>query len=131
MNEALRILLIDDDEDDMTLFFEAVSGINQQIDCQYFNIGELALKWLAETTHLPDYIFLDLNMPKMNGLEVLKAIKGQQHIKDIPVIVYSTSRNEAHRQEAKNLGAALYIIKPYRLIDLTAEIQSVLETLKR
>jgi len=130
MNGFLRVLLIDDDEDERALFLDALADIDNQISCEYFNAGELALKWLAGATVLPDYIFLDLNMPKMNGLEVLAAIKTQNHIKSIPVIIYSTSSNDAHKHEAKSIGAASYIVKPYTKHDLKKAIQSVFQKFK-
>ena len=130
MDIALRILLVDDDEDDKLLFVEALADIKKQIHCEYYNSGERALKWLATTIDLPHYIFLDLNMPRMNGIDLLKEIKGKPQFQHIPVIIYSTSRNEMHQKEAKRLGASLYIIKPYRQRDLKNEIQFVIENIK-
>ncbi len=130
MSSSLRVLLIDDDEDDKMFFIDALASIGRQINCEYFNAGEKALKWLTNTNELPHYIFLDLNMPKMNGLEVLKALKSQFHLQNIPVIIYSTSRNERHQQEAKSFGASQYVVKPYKQSELIQELISVFEVLK-
>jgi CheY-like chemotaxis protein len=130
MNQPIRILLIDDDLDDKVLFIEALADIDETIDCEYYNNGEQALRWLTTTGILPDYIFLDLNMPKMNGIEVLKAIKSDRRISAIPVIIYSTSRNDLHQLEVKKMGAALYIIKPYSLADLKNEIVLAMQYLQ-
>ena len=126
----LSILLVDDDEDDKLLFFDALAEIDGRIQCEYFNHGEQALKWLSAIKDLPNYIFLDLNMPRMNGIEILKAVKSDLRTADIPVIIYSTSHNQQHREEAKRLGASWYIVKPYRLEDLKKEILFAIESIK-
>jgi CheY-like chemotaxis protein len=130
MGKALHVLLIDDDEDDKYLFLEALNRLDKPTQCSYHSNGIDGLKWLTTTGTTPDYIFLDINMPRMNGLEVLKEIKSDRHINHIPVIIYSTSGNEQHRQQALQLGAALYLPKPYKLNDLKKAILSVFETIK-
>ena len=118
MNKPPHILLIDDDPDDKLLFHEALVSVQSQTCFNYFGNGRDAINWLSKTEELPDYIFLDLNMPRMNGKETLEEIKKNPRLKPLPVIVYSTSNNEIDKQECKRLGAALYITKPYRLADL-------------
>ena len=105
-------------------------SINHNHYLNYFSNGPNALQWLTNTTETPHYIFLDLNMPRMNGKEVLAEIKNTPLIAQIPVIVYSTSNNEFEKQECKHLGAALFVTKPYRLSDLKAVILSAFENIK-
>ena len=113
----------------MVFFTEALALITRQINCEYVNAGDKALKWLITASELPHYIFLDLNMPKMNGIDVLKAIKSHLHLQNIPVIIYSTSKNDRHQLEAKNAGASKYIIKPYKQSELIKELSSVFEAI--
>jgi len=130
MEIPLHVLLVDDDQDDKLLFQEALSSVRYHVHFNYFAYGADAIKWLVATTDLPHYIFLDLNMPRMNGKEVLAEIKKYDHLQKIPVIVYSTSNNEAEKSECKQLGASLYITKPYRLFELKEEILFVFEVIK-
>jgi CheY-like chemotaxis protein len=127
MDTPLHVLLVDDDQDDKLLFQEALGSVRYHTSFNYFSRGADALKWLTSATDLPHYIFLDLNMPCMNGKEVLAEIKAQHHLQHIPVIIYSTSSNEDDKRECQYLGAALYLTKPYRLSELKDSIGFVLE----
>jgi CheY-like chemotaxis protein len=131
MSKAIHVLLIDDDPDDSFLFKEALKRIEQAIDYSYCDGGISALKFLANHSNLPDYIFLDMNMPRMNGLEVLTELKNDIALKHIPVIIYSTSANEDHQSEARRLGASLYVTKPYQVAELKKAILMVFETIPR
>ena len=129
MEKTLHILLIDDDPDDGYLFKEALAALNENILFNYKSSGSDALQWLSTTNDLPHYIFLDLNMPRMNGMEVLREIKKASCCSHIPVIIYSTSNNELHKEESKRDGASLYITKPFKLADLKNSIRRVFDTL--
>jgi CheY-like chemotaxis protein len=130
MDKAVSILLVDDDPDDKFLFMEALEKVNMLSECNYRSNGDEALMWLTTVTELPDYIFLDLNMPRIDGLEVLQEIKKHGRLKSIPVIIYSTSSNQSDKEKAMRHGASLYITKPSRLADLKNAITSVFETIK-
>jgi CheY-like chemotaxis protein len=130
MSAATRILLVDDDPDDKFLFLEALRKAAEWSSCSYCSSGTDALKWLMNAELLPHYIFLDLNMPRLNGKDVLKEIKKDGRLHQIPVIIYSTSNQETDKQECIRLGAALYVTKPYRLHDLEKIILHVFETVK-
>lgn len=99
------ILNIDDDLDDRETFCDALYEIDPSIECIAKNSAEEAIHLLNGATKLPDYIFLDINMPKMGGLEALKTIKGNQRLAHIPVIILSTTKNQREILEAKKLGA--------------------------
>ena len=110
---GLVFFLADDDEDDRMLFSEALMEINPSIKCIMAKNGEEALFLLTNGLfEPPDYIFLDLNMPVMNGLQCLAAIKKTDELREIPVIVYSTSTRKEYEEESKNLGAMNFFIKP-------------------
>jgi CheY-like chemotaxis protein len=107
------VLFIDDDDDDRALFKEALSVLDKSIQCWTAVDGQNALDMLAyELVVLPDVIFLDLNMPRMNGIEFLKTIKSNRSLKSIPIIIYTTSSNPEDIRKTQALGAADYVIKP-------------------
>jgi len=106
-----NILLVEDDIDDQLLFRDAVSGINEILSCAIANNGREALECL-QTPPPPDVIFLDLNMPIMNGIECLSALRNSDRYRNIPVIIFSTSSNYNDIERTKNMGATLFFHKP-------------------
>lgn len=91
----------------------ALGQVNAAIRCEFANDGIEALNKLQdEQVSRPDYIFLDLNMPRMDGRQCLMEIKRQSRLRDIPLVVYSTSSDEDFQAEMKKLGATAYIVKP-------------------
>ena len=112
MAETRSIFLIDDDEDDRWLFAEALARTVPEVRCESAASGQEAIQQLAATAALPDFIFLDLNMPGMDGKKCLSQLKTHPKLKSIPVIVYSTSNYHKDMEETKALGADEFIIKP-------------------
>lgn len=111
--------MIDDDIDDQEIFILALENVNKDFSCRVSNSPIAALAELtAGHAPLPDYIFLDLNMPRMNGKECLKEIKKNNLLRDIPVIIYTTSSSSADREETHKLGASDFITKPHSLNEL-------------
>jgi CheY-like chemotaxis protein len=109
----MTILLVDDDEDDRKLFFEATLDFDDTITCIAHSDGAQALLYLSNKAHpLPDFIFLDLRMPGLSGQQCLQEIKQDPRLAAIPVIVYTTSRDEKESMVLKNLGAAHFMSKP-------------------
>jgi CheY-like chemotaxis protein len=111
--KPLNILLADDDTDDCSFFKEAVEELLLSTQLTAVNDGEQLMQLLTnETNELPDVLFLDLNMPRKNGFECLSEIKGNQKLRQLPVIIFSTS----FEQEVVNLlyknGAQYFIRKP-------------------
>jgi CheY-like chemotaxis protein len=102
---TMWILNIDDDLDDRETFCDALYEIDPRIECIAKNSAEEAIHLLDEAMKLPDYIFLDINMPKMGGIECLKTIKRNQRLASIPVIVLSTTQDHREIAEVKKLGA--------------------------
>ena len=109
----LHILLADDDEDDRQFFMDAVRTIAPASKLTTVYDGEeLISKLKKNKSELPDYIFLDLNMPYKNGLECLKEIKSMDFLRNIPVLIYSTSTSKEQIETTYMNGANLYIQKP-------------------
>jgi len=120
-----KILLIDDDDDDQLIFKDALKEIHFICDCLIANNGLEALAILASETENPAIIFLDLNMPLMNGVEFLIHIKKEKAFADIPVVIFSTSNNPTDKAQMLRLGAKLFITKTSNfklLIDKLAEL---------
>src|SRR5688572_30753539 len=111
--KTLHILLADDDEDDRQFFTDAVSSIAPAVKLTIVQDGEeLINKLKRNIAELPDFIFLDLNMPFKNGMECLKEIKSVEFLKNIPILIYSTSINKDQVETTYQNGANLYIQKP-------------------
>ena len=109
----LRILLTDDDEGDRLIFKEIINEIDRNASVHMADNGKQLIDFL--TTHenaLPHIIFLDLNMPVMNGLECLKEIRKFEKYSDISIVIYSTSTSEQDIEDTFLHGANIYITKP-------------------
>ena len=107
-----NILLADDDIDDRYFFDKALKALHLQIRLTTVNNGEELMTYLSENSkHLPDVLFLDLNMPRKNGSECLSEIKHNQKLKRLPVIIHSTSMHDDLADELYNKGALNYLQK--------------------
>src|SRR5689334_10510776 len=108
-----KIFIIDDDSDDRDLFREALRETDESVFCQFATDGTSALQTLRKPgTLVPDYIFLDLNMPLMSGKECLIQLKKLPALKDIPIIIFTTSALSEDEEETQRLGATLFFTKP-------------------
>lgn len=99
------VLNVDDDSDNLEMFCEAVKEISPSIDCIRAESAEEALAILDKSVTLPDYIFLDMNMPLMDGKSCLKKIRGNIKLSDITVVMLSSSSDRNEIEECKHLGA--------------------------
>jgi len=127
MQEKIICFLIDDDHEDQEIFSLALNAIDEDIDCVTASDGVDALdKLRIDRGFTPHFIFLDLNMVRMNGRECLKEIKKIPHLNNIPVIIYSTSAEQKDITETKLLGATDYIVKPPSISILTKRLEQVL-----
>jgi CheY-like chemotaxis protein len=129
MESRKKIFIVDDDEDDQLFLYEAVNDLDIPVDFFYANNGEMALRYLKEEhIPLPDFIFLDLNMPKLNGKECLTEIKKMPRYAQIPVIIYTTSSHQKDIQEIMELGASCFLTKPTRIGDLGHKLLDIFST---
>jgi CheY-like chemotaxis protein len=99
------ILAIDNDPEDIDLFVDAVKEIDPAITCAAVYSGHEALRFLEEAQELPDIIFLDINMPGMNGKECLLEIRKNPRYHEIPIIMYSTNTNGIDHVDFVKFGA--------------------------
>jgi CheY-like chemotaxis protein len=118
--------LADDDADDRELFGEALESLDSQVTCYMAIDGQQALDLLSTlTNHLPHVIFLDINMPVMNGWHCLKSIKLEEKYKNIPVIMYSTSSHQREVDIAIDMGALCFCVKPEKFGTLKQILEAV------
>jgi CheY-like chemotaxis protein len=99
------VLNIDDDQEDRELFCDAIQDIDPSIHCVGKDSAEDAIEFLKTNNAVPDYIFLDINMPRMGGFECLKEIKQVDKLASIPVIILSTSCKGPEIEQFKKMGA--------------------------
>ena len=107
----MTILYVDDDFDDRQLFVESVHTMDGQIICVTARDGLEALDYLKKN-HLPDVVFLDINMPLMDGKKCLAEIRSNQKTSALPVIIFTTSNDPGERGECEVLGATAFVRKP-------------------
>ena len=113
MHNSKPILLVEDDQVDTMTVSRALGDLKVTNPLIHKVDGKEALEYLqADGDHKPCIILLDLNMPRMNGLEFLKAVKADENLKKIPVIVLTTSNAEQDILESFNCCVAGYIVKP-------------------
>jgi CheY-like chemotaxis protein len=126
------IYLIDDDLDDLYLFKSALDAINPHIDCMVERSSTNAIQKLrTDESWKPSYIFLDLNLPRLEGKKVLPELKKIDRIKDVPVVIYTTSNYPGDIVECEQLGAAGYMVKPLSFTAMVSLLREVLKTLSR
>jgi CheY-like chemotaxis protein len=131
MNKNRIVLLADDDDDDRIIFEQALTSVDPSVSFFTSANGCEALERLATRGFFPDAIFMDINMPMMNGIECLKKIKESENYKKIPVIMYSASRSETVVEECINLGAIGFIHKPFSMLKMREEIKNALDMLPK
>ncbi|QEC52904.1 response regulator receiver domain-containing protein [Anseongella ginsenosidimutans] len=127
--KGTRFLIVDDDTEDQELFIDAVKEVDPTIECVSVYNGEEALDFLKkDPSVLPDYIFMDLNMPVLNGIQCLAEIKKTQTLHHIPVCIYTTSNWSKNEEETRKLGANHFFTKPVRFNEICKYISTILNS---
>lgn len=124
--KQLKILLIEDDSIEVMKFNRVLNNLDLKHEIIEANNGEEALELLKEENIQPDIIVLDLNMPKLNGIEFLSILKNDAILKYIPAIILTTSNNNKDMLECYKIGIAGYILKPLKYEDYIERIQRLL-----
>jgi len=127
MKENIHCLLIDDDADDKHFFSVALSEISEKIKFLYSPDAVDALEKLRSGKYKPDFIFLDMNMMPMNGLECLQEIKKISKVVDVPVIIYSTSIDAETKYRTLEAGAFDHFEKPTTIGQLVDYLKRVFQ----
>lgn len=129
ISKSFNIILADDEDNDRLLFVDALSELKLKTIIHIVNDGVELMEYLnKENNVLPQLIFLDLNMPRKNGLECLKEIKANDKFNNIAVAIFSTSTSEKDIEETFINGANVYINKPNSFEGLKQALNKVITT---
>ncbi len=127
MKKVIHVLLIDDDPEDHLFFEMAVSEMELPIECHFADNGVKGLAILSNQAFKPDFIFLDVNMPKMNGMECLVKIREIKRLNAIPIYMYSTSADKLLAEKCLKYGAEGLIKKETEISAICKKILSIFE----
>ncbi|RAV99168.1 response regulator [Pseudochryseolinea flava] len=126
----MTLLYVDDDPDDLDLLYTILMDIDPDIRYIPFQKGKEAMNFLELATDLPDMIFMDINMPIMNGKQCLTEIRKSNRLRHLPVIMYTTSSEEREIKECYKLGATDFLIKPSNIQEFHSGLVAVLNNQK-
>ena len=126
MKKDLNLLLIEDNLIEIMKMKRTISFLKLNHTLHEAKNGEEALEILKDKSKIPDIILLDLNMPKINGIEFLNIIKNNEDFKHIPTIILTTSDNQKDLFECYKIGVSGYILKPLKYDDYVKKIEVVL-----
>lgn len=121
----MTILNVDDDVEDIEIFCEAVREIDPSIICLVARSADEAMQILSSDIELPEFIFLDINMPKVDGNACLREIKQDARLRHIPVIMYSTHTRKSDIETYRTLNAK-FLVKQNSYHSLVSELRKVL-----
>jgi CheY-like chemotaxis protein len=124
MNSYINILIVDDDKDDAAFLTEGIANIISSFQVHHAANGIECLQYIVDNEP-PELIFLDINMPKMNGLDALKSIKKDHYLKGTHVVIFTTSANPEDIDACYRLDAKYYIIKPVSLSAMTNVLEQM------
>jgi CheY-like chemotaxis protein len=131
MKKAITTFLIDDDNDDQEIFSFVIKEVSHGAECVFANDGINALEKInTNASFIPDIIFIDINMPRMNGVKCLAEIKKISRLQNVRVYMYSTSAEVPIVQQCKKLGATGFIKKYIDTADLKTELTKIVSQLK-
>jgi len=125
MEKNLKCLLVDDDPDDQELFRYALNKLNMPIDLTIADDGVYAIEKLSEPGFLPDVIFMDLNMPRLNGLECITELKKIERLNTVPTYIYSTAHEYQNDIDIKAMGIKAYLEKPSNVMELVPVLLNI------
>ena len=126
MDDKKPILLVEDDEVDIMTIQRAINDLNVTNNLVVTNNGEEALDYLSDPDKAnPCIILLDIKMPRMNGIEFLKARNEDKALRSIPVVVLTSSREEEDLVQSYRLGVAGYMVKPVDYIQFVETIRVI------
>jgi CheY-like chemotaxis protein len=126
MKKQLNVLLVEDNLIEVMKMRRTVSLLDLKHNIIVANNGEDALQNLEDKSKFPDLILLDLNMPKVGGIEFLAILKKNDDIKHIPTVILTTSDNQKDLEQCYRLGVSGYVLKPLKYDDYVEKIKNVL-----
>ena len=126
MDKILNIMLIEDDSIEIMKLNRTISRLKLKHKIIEANNGEEALNLLSKKDNLPDLILLDLNMPKLNGIEFLGILKNDKVLRYIPTVILTTSNNKKDLKECFEIGVSGYVLKPLKYEVYVDKIEKLL-----
>lgn len=129
-HEKVPILVAEDDPDDRVLLEEALDGLRDYLDVHYVADGDELMRYLQDDgpeSPQPKLIFLDQNMPKKNGRQALREIKQEERLRNIPIVIWTTSTLVEDQRLCDEIGADFYQTKPSNFADLNTAVMEIVE----
>lgn len=126
MKKGLKVMLIEDDMIEVMKLNRTISKLKLEHKIIEANNGEEALNLLSHKDNLPNLILLDLNMPKINGIEFLSTLKNDENLKHIPTVILTTSSNQKDLDECFKIGVSGYVLKPLKYQVYVKKIETIL-----
>ncbi len=126
LKRSLNVLLIEDHLIEVVKFKKTISYSDLQHNIIEARDADEAFKILDDKNNLPDLILLDLNMPRMSGVEFLAILKKDENLRHIPTVILTTSDNQKDLEECYKIGVSGYILKPLKYKDYETKIKAVL-----
>lgn len=123
----ISILLVDDDVDDQEIFLLTMQDTRADVECEFACDGFQALEKLGGEAYQPHLIFIDINMPKMNGMELLAELKQNPNLVKTPIYMYSTSDQKEIVTKCMELGASGFMKKSPDIEELRREFNHVID----
>jgi CheY-like chemotaxis protein len=125
----MNLLYVEDDQDDCDLFIAAIEQLqlDEKVNCIIASDGEEALAKLIDFPQNPDVIFLDINMPKMDGRELISEIRKHEKLKRIPIVIFSTSINSVEVEYFNRMGVFTFFNKPTDFDQLCNSLRLILK----
>jgi CheY-like chemotaxis protein len=129
MNKGGPIVIIEDDKDDQEILAEVFKKLNTPNEIIFFTDGEQALQYLTATTIEPFIIFSDINMPKLNGIELRAKVHENEDLrmKSIPYLFFSTGAEQQHVIDAYSKSVQGFFVKPSNFGEMTNMIKNIVE----
>ncbi|MGN6419597.1 MAG: response regulator [Pseudobacter sp.] len=127
MKKKNSFFLIDDDLDDQEVFEMALQRIDSNYSLSVAHDGVEGLQKLTSDDFVPDFIFLDINMPRMDGMQCLPELRKLKHLRQSRIIMYSTTNDDRVREASQQLGADEFMVKPSRLNLLVSQLTRIIE----
>lgn len=122
----IKCMLIDDDTDDQEVFHLCLQRLEHPVDFLAMNSCPEAINWFRDhPSYIPDFIFLDVTMPLINGLECLKELRAVHRLQKTRIYMYSTTTQRLMENRARDLGATGFIVKPAKSAELAAELREI------
>jgi len=122
----MLVFLVDDDYEDHEIFKMALDKVDSSFEFTTAENGVVALERFKEENLRPDVIFLDVNMPRMNGKDCIRALRKMEHLKNTPMILYSTHDGQKEVDEAKEAGATDFMTKPASIPEFSKALQTII-----